>query len=173
MNIKSTLLLKLLPLITFISLLFPTTQIAKAATSAPVKAVSSTKKVLKKESHGGDYAAAPTAEAYIAAGGNKKSGSVKKLLVSEKTKKIEFFTFCGLIASFLLAPEIFFKRNKDEEFSNHEDETDNDIKEVETISPDLDFLKTISANTKEVDLFANNSEESNGQVESKQSHKSA
>lgn len=165
MNLKSTLLLKLLPLLTFIALLFPTPKIAQAAGSAPAQIAPAAKKVLKEDSYGEEYAAAPSK-------GAEKTTGVNKL--SDEAMRIKFLTFCGVIGSFLLLPEVFYRKGKDEEQPLSDESTHSQPEEpAKNSTPDLDFLKTISAKTKDVDSFSKNSETSNGTVESQKNHKSA
>lgn len=172
MNLKIT-LLKLLPLITFITLLLPTPKIARAASSAPAKEVAPTQKLLTEESSDETYiSAAPKSDK-----GFGESTDLKTIVLSRKAKKIEFIVLASLMGLGVFAPEIFFKKNK--EVSNSEDYSDIEQEEVKakkpekTVEPDLDFLKVISEKTKDVDFFSEKSAGSNGKVVNKTNSKSA
>ena len=144
-------LFKLLPLLTFIILLFPTTKIAKAASSESLKEIAPTQKLLTEESYSSTYiAAAPKGDA-----GYGESKSIKKIVLSEKAKKIEFIVLASLMGLGVIAPEIFFNSKKNQQASNSEAHQDIEQEEVKAkkpekaVEPDLEFLKVISEKAKQ------------------------
>ncbi len=156
MNLKIK-LLKLLPLITFITLLVPTSKIVRAASSAPEKLVNPTQEILTKETHSVQYAAAPKADI--------PAKSTKKIVLSEKAAQIEFVIFGSLIGLGILIPEILFKSKKKKKSGNSEAHRDGGTnnKPEKTVEPDLEFLKVISEKSGKY----------NGKVENQANSKSA
>lgn len=150
MNRKSY-LLKLLPLITFLTLLLPTSKIARAANLESIQ-----------ESSAKTYiAAAPKADK--AAG---KPTTLKKIVLSKKAQNIEFILFGCLVGLGVLAPEFFFKGKKNQKLSNSQDNQDTQNqkpKSGKTVEPDLEFLKVISEKVAE----------SNGKIANQSNSKSA
>ena len=170
-------LFKLLPLLTFIILSFPATKIAKAASSESLKETAPTQELLTEESYSEMYiAAAPKGDA-----GYGASKSVKRIVLSEKAKRIEFIVLASLMGLGLIVPEIFFK--KKQEVSHSEDRPDIEQEEVKAkkpekaVEPDLEFLKVISEKAKnkakDIDSFFDKSAESNGKVGNQTNSKSA
>lgn len=165
MNPKSY-LLKLLPLITFITVLFPTSNVAQAANSESVANYSETY-----------IAAAPAGD-----GASKKK--VKRIVLSEKAKRIEFIVFGSFLGLGILAPELFFNKKKQEELSSNEVAHNNNNhstssqeaatakKPEKAVKPDMEFLDIISKTAKNVDSFFEPTS-SNGKVATKTGNKSA
>ncbi len=166
MNPKST-LLNLIPLITFISVLLPTANIAKAASSPKIEAYPN-QEIIKGDDHS-------HSEEHGASGHNESS-RIGGGILSEKAKKIEFIVFLSLIVGAVFAPEIFY--NKSQGDSKNQNSTashkDTPQKQAKIIQPDTEFLKAISAaQTKKVDLFGENHQNSDQTILSHQDHKSA
>ncbi len=161
MNRKSY-LLKLLPLTTFLILLFPAPNIARAANSESIKQTAATQQLLTENSSGKTYlAAAPKADK-----GAAEPTTLKKIVLSKKAQNIEFILFGCLIGLGVLAPEIFFKGKKNQGVSNsqdHQDTQNQELKSGKTVEPDLEFLKVISEKAAE----------SNGKIVNQTNSKSA
>ncbi len=166
MNPKSY-LLKLLPLITFITVLFPTSNVAQAANSESVANYSETY-----------IAAAPAGD-----GASKKK--VKRVVLSEKAKQIEFIVFGSFLGLGILVPELFFNKKKQEEElaineaahnnNNHSTSSQEAVKAKKlekAVEPDMDFLNVISRTAKDIDTFFEPTS-SNGKVATKTGNKSA
>ena len=163
MNLKIK-LLKLLPLITFITLLFPTAKVVKAATSVAQKESVELEKIITQESDGVKYAAAPKGDK-----GYGEAKSAKKIVLSEKAAQVEFIIFGSLIGLGILVPEILFRGKKNKKSSNNQQNELANKKPEKTVEPDLEFLKAISEKTKE----AQKSSQYNGKVETQANSKSA
>ena len=165
MNPKST-LLKLIPLITFISVLLPTANIAKAA-SSPKTETYPTKEIVKGDEHS-------HSEEHGASGHNESAG-IGRGILSEKAKKIEFIVFLSLIIGAVFVPEIFHNKSKRDSKNQKSTETEKDTaqKQEKVMQPDIEFLKAISAQTKNVDLFGDNHQNSDHTVISHNDQKSA
>ena len=163
MNPKST-LLKLIPLITFISVLLPTPNMARAASSPKTEAYP-TKEIVKGEDHSGGHGAS----------GHNESAGIGKVVLSEKAKKIKFIVFLSLIVGAVFIPEIFHNKSKGDSKNKKSDKNQKDTleKQAKNIQPDIEFLKAISAQTKNVDLFGDNHQNSDHTVISHNDQKSA